>query len=308
MFEEPRLSRHVASVLWYLDGMELYARVNILDGRAVRLPYGDVNDAIALDDDPVNRAKGWVAKGADRLHIVDLDAAAFGNYKNRGLIEDIITAVDVPVQVGGGVRSQMEVERVLGMGAWRVVIGTLAIIDQVQFWELNRQHPHRIVVSLDVGPDLEISIKGWTEQTGLYLEETLINLSSGGAAGFMISEVGRDALVDPPNFDALKLAVALVDEPVVAAGGVRDLEDIATLVNLTENGHKLAGLVVGREVTAGRFSVEEAATQLAAAGHVHGPWSRADLDLALARYRASAPDPIDADSATVFVHWLASGG
>jgi phosphoribosylformimino-5-aminoimidazole carboxamide ribotide isomerase len=308
MFEEPRLSRHVASVLWYLDGMELYARVNILDGRAVRLPYGDVNDAIALDDDPVNRAKGWVAKGADRLHIVDLDAAAFGNYKNRGLIEDIITAVDVPVQVGGGVRSQMEVERVLGMGAWRVVIGTLAIIDQVQFWELNRQHPHRIVVSLDVGPDLEISIKGWTEQTGLYLEETLINLSSGGAAGFMISEVGRDALVDPPNFDALKLAVALVDEPVVAAGGVRDLEDIATLVNLTENGHKLAGLVVGREVTAGRFSVEEAATQLAAAGYVHGPWSRADLDLALARYRASAPDPIDADSATVFVHWLAAGG
>jgi phosphoribosylformimino-5-aminoimidazole carboxamide ribotide isomerase len=308
MFEEPRLSRHVASVLWYLDGMELYARVNILDGRAVRLPYGDVNDAIALDDDPVNRAKGWVAKGADRLHIVDLDAAAFGNYKNRGLIEDIITAVDVPVQVGGGVRSQMEVERVLGMGAWRVVIGTLAIIDQVQFWELNRQHPHRIVVSLDVGPDLEISIKGWTEQTGLYLEETLINLSSGGAAGFMISEVGRDALVDPPNFDALKLAVALVDEPVVAAGGVRDLEDIATLVNLTENGHKLAGLVVGREVTAGRFSVEEAATQLAAAGYVHGPWSRADLDLALARYRASVPDPVDADSATVFVHWLASGG
>jgi phosphoribosylformimino-5-aminoimidazole carboxamide ribotide isomerase len=288
--------------------MELYARVNILDGRAVRLPYGDVNDAIALDDDPVNRARGWVAKGADRLHVVDLDAAAYGDYKNRELIEDIITAVDVPVQVGGGVRSQMEVERVLGMGAWRVVIGTLAIIDQVLFWELNRQHPHRIVVSLDVRPDLEISIKGWTEQTGMYLEETLINLSSGGAAGFMISEVGRDALVEPPNFDALRMAVALVDEPVIAAGGVRDLEDIATLVNLTENGHKLAGLVVGREVTAGRFTVEEAATELAAAGHVHGPWTRSELDLALARYREFAPDAADADSATVFVQWLAAGG
>jgi phosphoribosylformimino-5-aminoimidazole carboxamide ribotide isomerase len=288
--------------------MELYARVNILDGRAVRLPYGDVNDAIALDDDPVNRARGWVAKGADRLHVVDLDAAAYGDYKNRELIEDIITAVDVPVQVGGGVRSQMEVERVLGMGAWRVVIGTLAIIDQVLFWELNRQHPHRIVVSLDVRPDLEISIKGWTEQTGMYLEETLINLSAGGAAGFMISEVGRDALVEPPNLEALKLAVALVDEPVIAAGGVRDLEDIATLVDLTENGHKLAGLVVGREVTAGRFTIEDAANELAAAGHVHGPWTRSELDLALARYRDSAPDPADADSASVFVQWLAAGG
>jgi phosphoribosylformimino-5-aminoimidazole carboxamide ribotide isomerase len=287
--------------------MELYARVNILDGRAVRLPYGDVHDAIALDDDPVNRAKGWIAKGADRLHIVDLDAAAYGDYKNRDLIEDIIKAVDVPVQVGGGIRSQAEVERVLGMGAWRVVIGTLAIIDQVLFWELNRKHPHRIVVSLDVRPDLEISIKGWTERTGEFLEETLINLSSGGAAGFMVSEVGRDALVEPPNFEALKMAVSLVDEPVVAAGGVRDLDDIAALVNLEENGHKLAGLVVGREVTAGRFTVEEAAEALAKARHVHGPWTRAELDSALSRYRDTVEDPQDADAATVFVEWLASG-
>ena len=124
----------------------------------------------------------------------------------------------------------------------------------------------------------------------------------------MISEVGRDALVEPPNFEALKMAVALVDEPVIAAGGVRDLEDIATLVNLTENGHKLAGLVVGREVTAGRFTVEEAANELAAAAHEHGPWTRAELDGALARYRESTVDPADADAATVFVQWLASGG
>ncbi|MFV1970198.1 MAG: HisA/HisF-related TIM barrel protein [Acidimicrobiia bacterium] len=288
--------------------MELYARVNILDGRAVRLPYGDVKDAIALDDDPVNRAKGWISKGAHRLHIVDLDAAAYGDYKNRGLIENIIKAVDVPVQVGGGIRSQAEVERVLGMGAWRVVIGTLAIIDQVLFWELNRQHPHRIVVSLDVRPDFEIAIKGWTEQTGEYLEETLINLSSGGAAGFMISEVGRDALVEPPNFEALKMAIALVDEPVIAAGGVRDLDDIATLVKLTDNGHKLAGLVVGREVTAGRFTWEEAVKAFAAAGHSLGPWTRAELDSALAKYRDAASDPADADAATVFVEWMAAGG
>jgi phosphoribosylformimino-5-aminoimidazole carboxamide ribotide isomerase len=288
--------------------MELYARVNILDGRAVRLPYGDVKEAIALDDDPVNRAKGWIRKGAHRLHIVDLDAAAYGDYKNRELIGHIIRAVDVPVQVGGGIRSQAEVERVLGMGAWRVVIGTLAIIDQVLFWELNRQHPHRIVVSLDVRPDLEISIKGWTERTGEYLEETLINLSSGGAAGFMISEVGRDALVEPPNFEALKMAIALVDEPVIAAGGVRDLNDIAALVNLTENGHKLAGLVVGREVTAGRFTVEQAAEAFATAGHVLGPWTRAELDAALAKYRDAAADPAGANAATVFVEWLAAGG
>ncbi|MDK1096559.1 MAG: HisA/HisF-related TIM barrel protein [Actinomycetota bacterium] len=288
--------------------MELYARVNILDGRAVRLPYGDVNDWIALDDDPVNRARGWVAKGAHRLHIVDLDAAAYGDYKNRDLIAEMIRAVNVPVQVGGGIRSQAEVERVLGMGASRVVMGTLPIIDQVLFWELNRQHPHRIIVSLDVRPDFEISIKGWTEQTGEYLEETLINLSSGGAAGFMISEVGRDALVEPPNFEAFELAVSLVDEPVIAAGGVRDLDDIAALVALSVDGRRLAGLVVGREVTSGRFTIEEAAEVLAVTEDIRGPWTRSELDAALVEYSRTVGDPADTEAAATFVAWLASGG
>ncbi len=283
--------------------MDLYARVNILDGRAVRLLHGDVSDAIPLDDDPVNRAKGWVAKGADRLHIVDLDAAAYGDYKNRDLIAAIIKAVNVPVQVGGGVRSQVDVERVLNMGAWRVVIGTLAIIDQVLFWELNRKHPHRIVVALDVHPDLEISIKGWTERTGEYLEETLINLSAGGAAAFTISEVGRNALVEPPNYEALEMALGIVDEPVIAAGGVRDLDDLARLARLQVDGKGVAGVVVGREVTAGRFTLEECVSALAESREVRGPWSRAQLDAAIIRYRNHVGDE-RAESAYDFVNWL----
>lgn len=286
--------------------MELYARVNILDGRAVRLPHGDISEVIFLDDDPVNRARGWVSKGAHRLHIVDLDAAAHGDYKNRGLIADIIKAVDVPVQVGGGIRSEAEISRVLGMGAWRAVIGTLAIIDQVLFWELNRKYPRQIVVSLDVRPDLEIVIRGWTEQTGDYLEETLINLSSGGAAGFMISEVGRDALTEPPNYEALEMAVGIVDEPVVAAGGVRDLDDISRLTAISSEGKKLAGLVVGREVTAGRFTMEDAVRALADASVDFGPWSRADLDVAIAKFRLENTG--DADAAATFLEWLGAGG
>ncbi len=285
--------------------MDLYARVNILDGRAVRLPKGDVKDAIALDDDPVNRAKGWIAKGADRLHIVDLDAAAYGDYKNRELIASIIKAVNVPVQVGGGIRSQLDVERVLDMGAWRVAIGTLAIIDQVLFWELNRRHPHRIVVALDVHDDLEIAIQGWTERTGEYLEETLINLSSGGAAAFMITEVGRDALAEPPNWDALEMALDIVDEPVIAAGGVRDLDDIARLVQLGVDGRRLAGVVVGREVTAGRFTIEQCAAAIAESPHVQGPWSRSELDAAMVDYREHAGED-DAEAAHRFVEWLVS--
>ena len=97
--------------------MDLYARVNILNGRAVRLPRGDVATAISLEADPVARAEGWVEKGADKLLIIDLDAAAFGNYGNRPLIKQLIGAVDVPVIVGGGVRSTREVESLLDAGA-----------------------------------------------------------------------------------------------------------------------------------------------------------------------------------------------
>lgn len=287
-------------------GMEIFARVNILDGKAVRLPHGDVNEAIPLDDDPVNRAKGWVKKGAGRLFIVDLDAAAYGTHQNRDVIGEIIRGVDVPVQVGGGVRSRAEVEKFLGLGAWRVAIGTLAIIDQVAFWELNRLHPHRIVVSLDVKPDNEIVIRGWTEETGEYLEETMINLSSGGAAGFMITEVGRDALEEPPNFEALAMAIDLVDEPVIAAGGVRDLADVAKLARLGDGDKSLAGIVVGREVTAGRFTMEELFEAIKGEGSSFGPWSRADLDAAAARYAQERGDSELLKPLTGFIRWLAA--
>jgi phosphoribosylformimino-5-aminoimidazole carboxamide ribotide isomerase len=288
--------------------MELYARVNILDGMAVRLPYGDIKEVIPLDDDPVNRAKGWVAKGASRLHVVDLNAAADQDYSNRELIARIIEAVDVPVQVGGGVRSNAEAERVLDMGAWRVVVGTLAIVDQVQFWELNRLFPRRVVVSLDVKKDLEIVIKGWTEETGEYLEQTLIELSSGGAAGFMISEVGRDALVDPPHFEAIELAINTVDEPVIAAGGVRNLLDVDALMSLGSKDRRVAGLVVGREVTAGRFGMDDLADAIKKGGspQTFGPWSHAELDAAVTEYATAAGQPDAVNTLSEFIRWLST--
>jgi phosphoribosylformimino-5-aminoimidazole carboxamide ribonucleotide (ProFAR) isomerase len=281
--------------------MDLYARVNILDGRAVRLPHGMVSEAIPLDADPVARARGWVAKGASQLFIVDLDAAAHGDYRNRGLIADIIEAADVPVIVGGGVRSTSGLERLLAAGASKVTMGTVAIIDQVLLWDLCRENPGRILVSLDVRPDEELAIRGWTANSGRYLEEVLIELSSAGAAGFMIAEVGRDALTEPPNLAALRLALTLVDEPVIAAGGVRDLSDIRELVRLEEDGKHIAGVVVGREVTAGRFTVEQAASFLSGVGRGAGQWDDATLRAALAAFQSSHGEE---GKAAEFVDWL----
>jgi phosphoribosylformimino-5-aminoimidazole carboxamide ribotide isomerase len=228
----------------------------------VRLPKGDVRKAISLDADPVARAQGWVAKGADRLHIVDLDAAAYGDYANRALIERLIAEVDIPVQVAGGVRSQAELERLLGYGAWRVVMGTVAIEDQVMIWEWCRSFPGKIAVSLDVRPDEELAIRGWTVDSGRYMEEVLIELSAAGVVAFLVQEAGRDALKAQSNIGILRRALGMVSEPMIASGGARDLDDLQHLIELESDGRTLDGLIVGREITEGRFTMEEARAAL----------------------------------------------
>ena len=251
--------------------MDLYARVNVLGGLSVRLPRGRLDDAIALDNDPIRRARHWSEQGVDYMHIVDLDAAAYGDYRNRELIDRLIEQVPVPVQVAGGIRSEMEAQRLIENGAWRIVMGTAAIENQNMVWDLCRENPDRIAVSLDVRSDEEIVTKGWTENSGRYLEEVLIEMSSAGVVSFLVSEAGRDALEDPPNLQIMAEALATVEQPVIAAGGVRDLEDLRDLVRLQASGRSLEGVIVGREVTAGRFSIEEAKQVLAGGGPLRAP-------------------------------------
>ncbi len=293
--------------------MELYARVNILDGKAVRLPHGTLDEVIYLDADPVARSLGWIAQGADRLHLVDLDAAITGDYKNRPLIREIIAEVGVPVEVGGGVRSHLEVDRLLDAGAWRVVMGTVAVTDQVLFWEICRSHPGKIAVSLDINDELELVTQGWQHGSGRYLEETLIELASAGAAAYLISEVGRDALTEPPNLEALRLATSLVSEEVIAAGGVRDLDDIRALLKIKGDNNRIAGLIVGREVTSGRFTVEDAQALMKGAAKDLGPWSLEQLEEEADAYLRVLADGGDQDSAVTiehvqrFIRWLSGG-
>jgi phosphoribosylformimino-5-aminoimidazole carboxamide ribotide isomerase len=237
--------------------MDLYARVNIWQGNAVRLPKGDVADAIVLDEDPAKRAQEWIESGADIMHVVDIDAA-FGDYSSRPIVEEIVESLSVPVQVAGGVRTPAQVEKLVGYGAWRVVMGTAAIEDQVMVWELCRSYPDKITVSLDVRPDEEIAISGWTKNSGVYLEQALIDLSSAGMVSFLVAEAGRDALTAPTNLDILSRVLEMVDEPVIAAGGARDLDDLEAIVALEAGGKRLGGVIVGREVTEGRFTIEQA--------------------------------------------------
>lgn len=244
--------------------MDLYARVNILGGRSVRLPHGQLDDAITLDNDPVARAQNWVTQGADYIHVVDLDAAAHRDYRNRELIDELVAKVSAPVQVAGGVRAEAEAERLIALGAWRVVMGTAAIEHQNMVWDLCRDYPDKIVVSLDVRPNEELATRGWTQNSGRYLEEVLLEMESAGVAAILVAEAGRDALMEPPTLRILETTLESVEVPVIASGGVRSLDDLRDLIDLEVRGHRLAGVVVGREVTHGRFTLQQAKATIAA--------------------------------------------
>ena len=263
----------------------------------MRLPRGDVHDAIALDNDPLGRVLTWLDQGADYVHVVDLDAAAFDDHRNRNLIDEIVDEAGADrVQIAGGIRSHIEAARLIERGAWRIVMGTAAIEDQNMVWDLCREFPGRIAVSLDVRPDEEIATRGWTKNSGRYLEEVLIEMSAAGAAAFMVSEVGRDVLTEPTNVQILAEALGTVEEPIIAAGGVRDLDDLRRLLALSLHDRTLGGVVVGREVTQGRFSLSEAKDVIS-----DGPPTRVVEPAPLPGAAEPTTSPLLADAAAAYL-------
>ncbi len=246
--------------------MDLYARVNILEGRAVRLGRGSLDDVISLDADPINRARGWADMGVDCLLVVDLDAAAYRSYRNRPLIDRMLGALDVPIVVAGGIRSEREAARLIKQGAWKVTMGTAAIETPTMVWDLCRDFPGRMMVSLDVLGNEELVTEGWTSDSGRFMEEVMLEMASCGVSGFFVTDARRDVLSERPNLDILRTALEYIDEPVVASGGVRNLDDLRALTSIDVEGRSLAGVVVGREVTEGRFTVGQAKAVLGGPG------------------------------------------
>ncbi len=249
-----------------IQAMDLYARVNILEGRAVRLGRGSLDDVISLDADPINRARGWADMGVDCLLVVDLDAAAYRSYRNRPLIDRMLDALDVPIVVAGGIRSEREAARLIKQGAWKVTMGTAAIETPTMVWDLCRDFPGRMMVSLDVLGNEELVTEGWTSDSGRFMEEVMLEMASCGVSGFFVTDARRDVLSERPNLDILRTALEYIDEPVVASGGVRNLDDLRALTSIEVEGRSLAGVVVGREVTEGRFTVGQAKALLGGPG------------------------------------------
>lgn len=239
----------------------LYAAVDVLGGRCVRLLQGDYGQATVYGDDPVAVAKELVEGGAPWLHVVDLDAARTGRPENRAVVAAIAGGVDVPVQSGGGVRDEDAAEALLEAGVDRVVIGTAAVERPELVDRLAARHPGRVAVGLDARRG-ELAVHGWTRGSGIGLHEALARFEDAGVAAAVVTDVTSDGTLVGPDVAALAGALQATSVPVVASGGVGSLADLRALAGLEAGGRRLAGVVVGKALYEGAFTMAEAVRAL----------------------------------------------
>ena len=235
--------------------MNLYAAIDLLGGRCVRLHQGDYDRATDYGDDPVGQARRFAADGAPWIHVVDLDAARRGEPVNREVIGRIAAAVDIPVQVGGGVRSRADAEALWAAGVARVVMGTAALEDPDLVAALVPDGA--VAVGLDAR-GRELAVRGWEADAGVDLLEAVARFSALGVAALVVTEIGRDGTLDGPDLTGLSSVLEVATVPVVASGGVGSPDDLVALTDLD-----LDGVIVGRALYDDRVTVAEAVAVLA---------------------------------------------
>ncbi len=245
--------------------MILLPAIDILEGKAVRLARGDFEVKTVYDADPLDAARRWVLAGARSLHIVDLDGARSGAPVNLEHVARIAGEVDVPVQVGGGLRTMDAVEQALRAGATRVVLGTAAYAEVDFLDAVVAQHGARVVVSVDAR-DGRLAASGWTEQTEIPAESVIERLGERGVRRFVYSSIERDGMLSGPDLDAVGRIADAVRGSFVYSGGVSSLQDLQALAALRQV--NLSGVIVGKALYEERFTIGEA--HLALAGRERG--------------------------------------
>lgn len=243
--------------------MKLYPAIDLRGGRCVRLYQGDYDRETVYGEDPVAQALAFQAEGAAWLHVVDLDAARTGEPTNRPAIEAICGAVDVPVEVGGGVRDDAAARALFDVGVARVVIGTAALADPGLVRRLAADG-HAVAVGLDAHGD-EVATHGWTERTGRTVGDLAAEFADAGVAALVVTEIGRDGTLAGPDLDGLRRLLGATAIPVIASGGVGSLDDLRALAAVEVAGRRFEGAIVGRALYEGAFTVGQA---LAAIGEV----------------------------------------
>jgi phosphoribosylformimino-5-aminoimidazole carboxamide ribotide isomerase len=229
--------------------------VDILEGKAVRLAGGEFDAKTVYDADPLDAALRFAEQGARMLHVVDLDGARSGTPANLEHIKRIASEIDLPVQVGGGLRTPGAVRDAIEAGAARVVLGTAAYRDVDFLDDMLTEYAERVIVSVDAR-DGKLAAAGWTEQTDIPAESVFQSLGGRGVRRFVYSSIDRDGLMKGPDLDRVRSIAQAVRGNFVYSGGVSSLEDLAALAQLRQV--NLTGVIVGKALYEQRFTVGEA--------------------------------------------------
>jgi 1-(5-phosphoribosyl)-5-[(5-phosphoribosylamino)methylideneamino] imidazole-4-carboxamide isomerase/N-(5'phosphoribosyl)anthranilate isomerase len=232
--------------------LELLPAVDVADGQAVRLVQGALGSETSYGD-PLEAALTWQRAGAEWLHLVDLDAA-FGRGSNRELLADVVSKMDIKVELSGGIRDDESLEAAMKTGCTRVNLGTAALENPEWCAKAIDKWGDRIAVGLDVR-GTTLAARGWTQEGG-DLWEVLARLEADGCSRYVITDVTKDGTLKGPNLELLEELCAKTSKPVVASGGVSSLDDLKAIASLTGIG--VEGAIVGKALYAGAFTLEDA--------------------------------------------------
>jgi len=240
--------------------MLLIPAIDLKNGQCVRLRQGKMDDVTVFSPDPVAVAKRWADEGAQRLHVVDLDGAIKGQPINLKVVEKIVGAVKIPVQVGGGIRDEDTVQRLLNAGAQYIIVGTKAVSAPHFLHDLCIEYPRHIIVSIDA-KDGRVALNGWAKVTGHDAIETAQHCERDGAEAIVYTDIARDGMMNGFNVEATRDLAKSVKTPVFASGGISSARDLAALKEIEGDG--VAGCVVGRALYEGSLTVKDALKALA---------------------------------------------
>ncbi|MFA7073647.1 MAG: 1-(5-phosphoribosyl)-5-[(5-phosphoribosylamino)methylideneamino]imidazole-4-carboxamide isomerase [Endomicrobiaceae bacterium] len=236
--------------------MLIIPAVDIRQGNCVMLQQGRIADETIYSKDPVFMAKLWKAKGAERLHVVDLDGSFSGNQSNNTIIGNICLSVDMPVQIGGGIRSMKRIDEIFMLGASYAILGTVAIYNpDIVRQAIDKYGADKIIVAVDILED-KVAIGGWKEITPVTTTEMMDKLKDMGVREIIYTDISKDGMLKGPNIDGLKKIAKSSKMNVIASGGVTTIDDVKKIAKLEKYG--VIGAIVGKALYTEDFKLEEA--------------------------------------------------
>jgi phosphoribosylformimino-5-aminoimidazole carboxamide ribotide isomerase len=234
--------------------MIIIPAIDLKGGQCVRLSQGDMDRATVYSENPAEMAKTWQSMGAQRIHVVDLNGAVSGQPKNRDAIIAIVSAVSVPVQLGGGIRDIETIKEYFSCGIDRVILGTAAIKNPLFLEESCRAWPGRIIVGIDAADGM-VCVQGWTEKTAMSVVDLVKKIEHLPLAAIVFTDIKRDGMLTGPNIESTAQLARSTHIPVIASGGVSRIEDIEALLTAEQSG--VSGVIIGRALYTGNLDLRE---------------------------------------------------